>query len=47
MNDLVLINTREENTLPLIAKMISVFGKRIEDEAYKFDFNVINLDIDF
>jgi hypothetical protein len=27
--------------------MISVFGKRIEDEAYKFGFNVINLDSGF
>jgi hypothetical protein len=46
-NDWVLRNTRGENTLPLIAKMISVFGKRIEDEAYNFRFNVINLDIGF
>jgi hypothetical protein len=46
-NDWVLTNTKEENTLPLIAKMISVFGERIEDEAYKFGFNVINLDIGF
>jgi hypothetical protein len=46
-NDWVLTNTKEENTLPLIAKMISVFGKRVEEEAYKFGFKVINLDIGF
>ena len=45
--DWVLRNTKEENTFPAIAKMISHFGGYIEQEAKEYNFRSINTESNF
>ncbi len=46
-NDWVIKNTKNENTFPAIAKMISYFGSYIEKEAKEYNLCSVNTDIDF
>lgn len=46
-NDWAIKNTKNESTFLAIAKMVSYFGNQIENEAKKYNFQVIAMDKNF
>jgi 2-phosphoglycerate kinase len=46
-NDWILTKTKDENTFPKIAAMISYYGKHFSKEASIYGFTTINMDEDF
>ena len=46
-NDWVLKNTKEEISFTRIAQMISHFGQRINEEASRYGFEAVNMDVGF